>query len=438
MTSDFTPPGPGTWLLDKSHMPAPISRILGGQVDGLAEGFRETFARYGSLVVSMTPSPVNHWFYMRMSGLGEEDENGVPSPEEVERGFGERIGLATATFETKLWRRDLEQFDTVDKPAALARHRELWQVDRAALSDAELATHLEACGDHHRAMLRLHHRNNMAALVPVGDFLAHAAGWCQRPPDSIMAVLAGSSPVSGSRNAEIAAAADAIAADPAAAELAADTTDAAKRLQELRDKVPEVAAWLDVVEFRLAYGFDPATPTLIESPALLLGRLHAAIDSDGGADPTALEETLRALVPKDERSTFDELLAEARLVYRLRDERGIYADISAGGIFRHALLATGERLSARGAISDPGHVFDATVPELSALLGGATAPSADELKAPRAPPGRGPPRSPTLPRPTPTRTSSCGHAAAPAGPTHDGDRHLHRRGPPGPPRALRR
>ncbi|MGQ0831128.1 MAG: PEP-utilizing enzyme [Microthrixaceae bacterium] len=379
MTDGFTPPGPGTWLLDKSHMPAPTSTVLAGQVDGIARGFNETFARYGALAVSMTPRMVNHWFYMRLLALGEEGDDGAPSPEDVERGFGERIGLAAAAFDTKLWRSDLARFDDVDKPAAIARHCELWQVDRSSLDDTALAAHLEECADHHMAMLTLHHRNNLAAMVPVGDFLAHAAGWCGRPPDALMAVLAGSSPISGSRDDEISAAADAVAADPDARALVAGTDAAAKRLEQLRARVPEVAAWLDQVEFRLAYGFDPATPTLIETPELLLGRLNAAIADARRGDPTALEATLREAVPPEDRATFDELLAEARLVYRLRDERGIYGDISAGGIFRHALLAAGERLAARGQLTDPNHVFDGTVPELVGLLKGASAPTASEL-----------------------------------------------------------
>lgn len=414
MTDRFEAPGPGTWLLDKSHMPLPTSQVLAGQVDGITKGFNETFARYGSLVVSMTPRMVNGWFYMRMLALGEPGDDGPPSPEEIERGFGERIGLAAAAFETKLWRQDLEQFDNVDKPAAVARHRELWQVDRSSLSDDALAAHLEECAAHHEAMLTLHHRNNMAALVPVGDFLAHASAWCQRPPDSLMAVLAGFSPISGCRNDEIAAAADAVAANPAAVELLTGEADAAERLERLRALVPEVATWLDQVEFRLVYGFDPATPTVAETPALTLGRLEAAIRDSERPDPSGLVAELRALVPEDQRDEFDELLAEARLVYRLRDERGIFGDISAGGVLRHALLAVGARLAERGALEDADHVFEASVPELVGLLQGSTAPTAAELQeryearqaaalqdAPPflGPPPRDPPPADTLPPP---------------------------------------
>ena len=103
--------------------------MLADQVGAIALDFNETFARYGSLVISMTPRIVNHWFFMRMLALGEEGDDGPSAPDDVERGFGERIGLVAAVFESKLWRHDLERFDTGDKPAAVVRHRELWQVD---------------------------------------------------------------------------------------------------------------------------------------------------------------------------------------------------------------------------------------------------------------------------------------------------------------------
>lgn len=381
MTDIFAPPGPGTWLSDKSHMPTPVSNILAhNQVSAMGEGFNEGFARYGSLVVSMTPAVVNHWFFLRMLALGEPGDDGPPAPEDVERGFGERIGIAASAFESKQWRDDLARFDTTDKPAAIARHQALWSVDRAALQDDALAEHLQECAEHHRAMITMHHRYNMAALVPVGDFLAHASAWSGRPPDALLAVLAGSSRISSTHNEEIEEAAAAVAANGEATALVLGEDHPGKRLEALRDTVPEVAAWLNGLEYRLAYAFDPATPTLVETPALLLGQLAATLNGGVAPDPSKAEAELRAAVPESERELFDELLAEARLVYRLRDERGIFGDISAGGILRHALLATGDRLTARGAVGNRDHVFDASVDELAELLGGASAPDASELQ----------------------------------------------------------
>ena len=50
---------------------------------------------------------------------------------------------------------------------------------------------------------------------------------------------------------------------------------------------------------------------------------------------------VRAQVPAAHQAEFDELLGEARLTYRLRDERGVYSDIWASGLMRRAALAAG-------------------------------------------------------------------------------------------------
>ena len=60
---------------------------------------------------------------------------------------------------------------------------------------------------------------------------------------------------------------------------------------------------------------------------------------------------MRAQVPDEHRAEFDELLGEARLTYRIRDERGVFSDIWASGLMRRAVLAAGRRLAA--ARADP-------------------------------------------------------------------------------------
>src|SRR5262249_27414292 len=85
--------------------------------------------------------------------------------------------------------------------------------------------------------------------------------------------------------------------------------------------------------------------------------------------------------PEANRAEFDDLLGEARLTYRLRDERGVYSDIWASGIMRRATLAAGRRLASRGRIALPQHMLEATVEEMRAPVIGSGGPSADELAA---------------------------------------------------------
>jgi pyruvate,water dikinase len=84
-------------------------------------------------------------------------------------------------------------------------------------------------------------------------------------------------------------------------------------------------------------------------------------------------------VPREQRAAFDELLAEARAVSRLRDERGSYADLWAIGIMRRAILAAGARLATSGRIADAAHLVEADYGELRALVTSGDGPSAEEL-----------------------------------------------------------
>jgi len=84
-------------------------------------------------------------------------------------------------------------------------------------------------------------------------------------------------------------------------------------------------------------------------------------------------------VPAEHQAEFDELVAEARLMYRIRDERGVFSDIWASGISRRAVMAAGRRAAAAGRVHDPEHFVDAGTDEMVALVLGTGGPSADEL-----------------------------------------------------------
>ena len=97
------------------------------------------------------------------------------------------------------------------------------------------------------------------------------------------------------------------------------------------------------------------------------------------SDVEALTAEIRDQVPDEHQAQFDELLGEARLMYRLRDERGVFSDIWASGIMRRAVIASGRRLADKGRINDAEHFVDAGFDEMCSMLSGAGGPSADEL-----------------------------------------------------------
>jgi pyruvate,water dikinase len=156
---------------------------------------------------------------------------------------------------------------------------------------------------------------------------------------------------------------------------------------------------------RLIDGFDIAEPTALELPDALVRAIRIAVAAEAQADADDASTTeIRAQVPAAHRAEFDELLAEARLMYRLRDERGVYSDIWASGIMRRASLAAGRRVASRDRIATPYQMLDASLDEMCALVTGAGGPSADELgrrgeyranyTAKDAPPLLGPPEPP--------------------------------------------
>ena len=262
-----------------------------------------------------------------------------------------RIQRAQEVFDGRLWREQLREWDEVVKPESIATHREIQEIDPDALSDDELSAYLKRCHEHHAAMITQHMRFTAAAMIPTGDFLAHAGAWTGLPPSDLLGLLRGAAPVSAGASAELEQLVAAIANDEQARALLDSDGDPARVLDELRslpgEAGPAVSAYLDLVGWRLLDGFDISGPCALELPDVLLRAIRVAAEGrdDEAADVEELTAGVRAKVPEEQRGEFDELLGESRLMYRLRDERGVFSDIWASGLMRRAVLAAGRRLA---------------------------------------------------------------------------------------------
>jgi phosphohistidine swiveling domain-containing protein len=380
--SDWTPPAPGPWQQDSAHAPISQTAAMSSLYpEGFNRGFSETFARYGMLLDRLAMAQLNGFTYHQPQPFDMPGPDGPMSPEELGAEFGRRAALAEETFAVKRWREDLALWDNECKPSSIVRHRELGDVDIEGLDDAALAEHLDEVVAQLNAMVYQHHRFNVAAMLPVGDLALHVAGWCDLPPTAALGVLDGYSPISGVTSSEMTDALAAIRADPTASALVTGAGDAGARLDQLRAAVPAVDEYVRSVQDRVLDGFDVVSPTLREQPAVVIGKLGAGLAANpdtvrNRADQLAAD--LRARVPDEHRAEFDELVDEARALYRLRDERGIYSDITSIGLLRRALLEVGHRASDRGVIDDPALMLEAT-PEEAALVLGGTGPTGDDL-----------------------------------------------------------
>ena len=383
----WTPTLPGSWMQDRAHNPQPNSLIAQSLYPrGFTRGFEEACRRYGTLIDRLGMSTVNGFIYHQPQPFDMPGPDGPKSPEELGAEFGRRVGVAAHAFDARIWNDDLALWDNELKPASLRKHQELYRVDLPTLDTAALRIHVERCAEHLEEMVYQHHRFNLSALVPVGDFLLQASTWTSMAPTALFDALGGASPISSLVSPEVADAVEAIKRDPAARSLVeeSDHADPAGRLRELCGRIPEVAAYVAATGYRLVEGFDVTRWTFAECPDLILGKLAAgaAAEPDAATNRAAtFAANVREMVPAEHQDHFDALLREARTVYRLRDERGIFSDVSAFGLMRLAMLEVGRRLHAAGRLDDPSEALDASYIELLGLVDGSETPTATELAA---------------------------------------------------------
>jgi rifampicin phosphotransferase len=371
----FEPPSPGYWERDAVHFPRPMTRYWQEVHPAAFARGTGDFARfYGMLMGSLGAAYVNGFGYRSMVPVSEDE---VPA----------RFQRASEVMQGKLWREQLRDWDETVKPDSIRAHRVLQSVDPGSLSDQELVEYLTRCRDHHAAMIAQHMRHTASAVVPTGDLLAHVGDWSDVPPAEVLGLMRGASPVSAGASAELARLIAAFEADAQARELLASDDDPGQVLAALcaldGETGEAVSGYLDLVGYRLLDGFDISEPYALAMPDALVRAIQIAVAGRDleGADVEAAVADIRGKVPEQHRAEFDELLGEARLTYRLRDERGVFSDIWASGLMRRAVLEGGRRVADRGRIHDPVHLIDAGFDEMCSLVSDGSGPSADELAA---------------------------------------------------------
>ena len=368
----FDPPGPGSWDLDAVHHPRPVTAYWQEVHPAMFSlGYGDFAAYYGLPFETRVTTYVNGFSYGQMRPL---------PPDEI----ANRADRAAAVVDGRLWREQATEWEQVRKPASMQAHLDIQAVEPDGLTDDELADYLRRCRDHHAAMIRQHMAFTGTAVIPPSDFLAHAETWTGRPTVQLLGLLRGASPISGGGSDEHAELVAAYRADPDARKaLDADENPSALLERLRREPTPTGRAldnYLEFVGYRLLDGFDISGRFALEMPDVLLRSIKTAIDDAGNeSDLDAQIAEVRGQVPAEHQGEFDELLEEARIGYRIRDERGVYSDIWASGLMRRAALAAGRRLTERGRVKDPEHFLFADINEMCAILEGSESPTAEEL-----------------------------------------------------------
>jgi pyruvate,water dikinase len=389
----FEPPGKGPWDLETTHAARPMTPLVQAAfMVGFPKGFREGTSRYGLLLSHLEPGFSQSFFYNQPVAVGAPAGamRTPPRPvlqlvSRIHPEMRRRYEASGRAFRDKIWREDLRIWDEVDKPAAVKAHRAIQAVDVAALSDAELADHIDRCASHAADATYLHHKYTIPACFPVGDFLAGATEWTGASVGEILSLLRGHSAISrGFASEELTAAAKSMTTSDTARATIARAGDSASILEELSvdpQVGPDVSAYLEAVRWRCV-GYDLGDKAAGELPDTLVEALRTALAGAWTVSPdddSALQ-ALRERVPAEHREDFDDRLAETRLVYRVRDERGVFSDGWAMGLCRRAMLELGRRLVARDLLTDPEHGVDLGADEARALLlGTGSGPSAEEV-----------------------------------------------------------
>jgi phosphohistidine swiveling domain-containing protein len=370
----FEPPSPGSWELDATHYPRPVARFMTdprAYSEPMGRGFGWSLRRYGLPILYPERGFVNGFAYRCVR----------PAPHEE---MAERFGNAARAFEARLWRQDLEHWDRDLKPATIQSQLVLQRIDPFSLDREALLEHLSACYAHLERMVEQAYRLVAPALVPLGDFLVQGSDLSGVSPAELLVLTRGSAPVSAGAEDGLGRLAAAVRAGGHALGILQSESPAAEILSELRrcpaPVGPAASEYLEMVECRLVDGFEVGYPCGFELPEVLVGAIRGAVE-DERSETVVEEDTARVRdrVPPNQRDRFDELLAEARLTYRLRDERSVYGMIWAFGLMRRAILAAGRRLAGEGSIGDPADLLEAWFGEIVSLLRGGGGPSAAEL-----------------------------------------------------------
>jgi rifampicin phosphotransferase len=382
---NFEAPGPGFWELDTQHFPTPLSRFMGEYwTEAMEVSSNSTGARYGRKSY-LTTALINGYFYKRTRFVGAQPE----SSEQLTLDnpiVAERVNRSQAAVQEKLWDRDLERWDNEIKPDSIARNVKLGSVDIDALNHDGLNDYLYECRQNHILMVRRHHMFSGTAELTKNLFFLDATRWSGLKVEQLILLLDGSSPISTGFTSEFEAVVLAIKDDPDAIGLLRSGSDAAAKVSELQAAEGPVGDSMSKFILndghRLSNSFDLHGQCLFELPETIVDRIDEAIKKgfvDRSPDAREDAEYVRTLVPEEHREAFDKVLATARRVARIKDERGVYDDIWGGGVMRKALLGAGRKLVEDGLLSDPLHLIDASWQEVQQLLRGVSVVSDSEL-----------------------------------------------------------
>ncbi len=378
----FEAPGAGQWDLDRSHYESGMTRISAKVMgDGSRNAYRKLFAEMGMPAETMDMRTVHGFSYIRIRPLVGADVNVNHPPPTVaikllarlHPEFRRRAKRAEATLQDSGFALVVDEWRNEIKPRLIAQNLEFQSHDLGSMTDDELADQLGSLYRLLQDRYEEHHRLHGYDLGPIGLFVVAGRSW-GFASDELLDALAGASPSTIEPLNSLAAIRDEIdaaGAGPTSLDDVRAVSDEARRLLD---------AYLEYHGSMLYSSYDIDTPTLGERPDVVLATILAARRPQNLTERAAeVAAELRDRVPNDERSTFDEYLADARAAMDMRDDNGPITVEWPAGLLRLAMLEAGRRLVKTGHLHDESHIFEVDGVQLAPLMRTGTGPSADEL-----------------------------------------------------------
>lgn len=338
MTLIWEAPLKGEWRGLHDHFPRALTPEYQGLLfEGMSTGQADYFTRYGLPGKTMHPEFVHGRVFIAVEPLvGPFADRMPPAPVlwlavRLLPAFRRRAAAARRAVAERIWLAEADRWYGVDKPRWEQRNTELAEVDPAALDDDGLVAHLQTLRAHAAEGYRSHFSMHGTDLAPTAIYLTRSADW-GIDAASATALLAGWSPASTGT-----------------------------------EGLPDWA---------LVTGYDLDERVACELPS----RGAAPARADASELAYAVESLVRQRVPNEHLAEWDQLLADARVTYGVRDDNGVLTAAWPVGLLRRSMLAAGDRLVSRGRLAHREHGVECTIDELAAMLGG-RGPSADDVRA---------------------------------------------------------
>jgi pyruvate,water dikinase len=362
-------------MLETAHWGGTMTPMLRHiAMPALMEGFRKAGARYGFLLDTLEVAFVHDHAYIRPRPLGGRTPKKAPPKaamwvaSRVVPALRKRGAAARKTLATKGWNEHVRWWRDEERPALVAALQAVQAEDPAALDDAALADHLERAASVVVRGVDDHFTVGGSYIVAGGRLVAAGERW-RIPAEDMLRLLIGSTPASIEASTHL---------EPLGRLLAQRGTTPSS-LDDLRAlDGPALDGYLDWFGHRAVARYDIDSPTLIEQPDLVLASIVAMSQGRGTAAAEADPAAVRDRVPAAEREHFDELVAEARATYGVRDDNAGIALQWTIGLLRRAVLEAGRRAVTAGRLDDEAHVMDLTPREATGILRGKAEPSAKE------------------------------------------------------------